>query len=91
MDEIGIKKMTHFEKFYGIPRASLCAAKSGTFHLGTAYWHIIFEKINPKYGVGFIGDYTHEILKGKPREKKRKPKKKIKKITEHNPDRLLSL
>ena len=47
-----------FEKFYGIPFNTITQIKAGTKRLGSAYWHIIYERIKPAYGVGFIGDYS---------------------------------
>lgn len=63
--EMGMN-MYHFEKFYGIPFNQLTQVKSGAKKLGSAYWHIIYERIKPAYGVGFIEDYATN-----------KPKKRI--------------
>ncbi len=61
--------MYHFERFYGIPYNTLTQVKSGKRNLFSAYWHIIYEKIKPAYGVGFIGDFTTEIINGEPVKK----------------------
>lgn len=70
--ELGMN-MYHFEKFYGIPFNNLVQVKSGKRNLGAAYWHIIYERIKPAYGVGFIEDYTTN-----------KPKKRIKHYITNN-------
>ena len=48
----------HFEKFYGIPYNTVTQIKSGQRELSSPYWHYIYERIKPAYGVGFIEDYT---------------------------------
>lgn len=50
--------MYHFEKFYGIPYNTLTQIKSGAKRLPPAYWHFIYEKIKPAYGMGFVVDYS---------------------------------
>ena len=52
--------MYKFEKFYGIPFNTLTQVKAGTKRLPPKFWHFIYEKIKPNYGVGFISDYTNE-------------------------------
>lgn len=60
--ELGMNP-SHFEKFYGIPFNTITQIKAGTKRLGSAYWHIIYERIKPAYGVGFIEDYTTNVPK----------------------------
>lgn len=55
--ELGMT-MYHFEKFYGITYNHLTQVKSGVKRLGSAYWHIIYERIKPTYGAGFLEDYS---------------------------------
>ena len=53
----------HFEKFYGIPYNTITQIKSGQRELSSPYWHYIYERIKPAYGVGFIEDYTTNVPK----------------------------
>lgn len=53
----------HFERFYGIPYNTLTQVKSGKKNLGSPHWHIIYERIKPAYGVGFIEDYATNMPK----------------------------
>lgn len=59
--------MYSFERFYGIPYNTLTQIKTGKRSLAADYWHFIYEKIKPAYGVGFIVDYS-----------KKRPKNRIK-------------
>jgi hypothetical protein len=45
-----------FEKFYGIPQGTIKVIKHGDRNLPARYWHIIYEKIHPKFGVGFASE-----------------------------------
>ena len=56
VQEMGMN-IYHFERFYGLPFNTLAKVKGGSKNLGSPYWHIIYEKIKPAYGAGFIGDY----------------------------------
>ena len=62
IEELSINRYA-FERFYGIPYHTLTQVKAGTKQLGSAYWHIIYERIKPAYGVGFIGDYSPNVAK----------------------------
>ena len=55
--------MYAFERFYGIPYNTLTQVKAGTKNLATRFWHFIYERIKPAYGVGFIDDFTKKQLK----------------------------
>lgn len=77
ISELGMS-FNHFEKFYGIPYNTITQIKSGQRELSSPYWHYIYERIKPAYGVGFIEDYTTN-----------RPKNRIKvlltnKLTEHS-------
>lgn len=54
-----------FEKFYGITPRYLSQIKLGVKRLPPQHWHIIYERIKPKYGVGFIGDYAAKVHKNR--------------------------
>lgn len=49
--------VNQFEGFYDIPTNTLNQVKSGARKLPSAYWGIIYAKIKPAYGSGFIQDY----------------------------------
>lgn len=42
-----------FEAFYGIPKGTLRLVRCGARDLPAKFWHIIYERVEPKYGVGF--------------------------------------
>jgi hypothetical protein len=62
--EMGMN-MYHFEKFYGIPFNTMAQVKSGQKKLGSPHWHIIYERIKPAYGAGFIEDYSTNTSKNR--------------------------
>ncbi len=47
-------KQYHFERFFGVPFNTMTQVKSGARILPQYLWHIIYEKIKPRYGVGFV-------------------------------------
>lgn len=75
MKEMGMR-MYRFERFFGIPFNCLTKVKKGDQALPAKFWHIIYEKRKPKFGAGFIGDLTEEIINGKPKKKKIAVRKK---------------
>ena len=64
--ELGITKL-QFERYYGMPRRTLNKLITDTGGLPVKFWHIIYEKIVPTYGIGFKGELD--------RKKKEKAKK----------------
>lgn len=57
ISELGVK-MYHFEKFYHISFNTLTQVKAGTRQLAAEHWHIVYERIKPAYGAGFLDEYT---------------------------------
>lgn len=57
INELGVK-MYHFEKFYHIAFNTLTQVKAGSRQLAAEHWHIIYERIKPAYGAGFLDEYT---------------------------------
>lgn len=55
LHELGVTTAA-FERFYGIPIGTIRKIRHGDNGriLPMKYWHIIYEKIKPAYGVGFI-------------------------------------
>lgn len=70
MKSLGMNQY-RFEMFYGIPYNTLTQVKNGTKTLPCHNWHIIYERIRPKYGAGFLSD--HYPIKKK-KEVKKQPK-----------------
>ena len=64
LDEIGMT-MAHFEKFHGLTELHLAHVKMGQRKLVTKCWHIIFERIKPMYGAGFIEEITTNKAKNR--------------------------
>lgn len=66
--EIGIS-IYHFEKYYGIAFNHLAKVRCGLKPLGKSYWHIFYERIKPKYGIGFYDEINtpKKILKSIPK------------------------
>lgn len=73
IDETGMT-MAHFEKFHGLKPLHLAKVKMGERKLVTKSWHIIFERIKPVFGAGFLEEITTN-----------KPKNRIK---DHIPNRI---
>lgn len=76
MDELGISTLTRFERFYGIPHSTLRMISYGGRELPAKFWHIIYEKIKPAYGVGFLP--SHKELVENIATKRLEPTKVIK-------------
>jgi len=53
--ELGVTT-AQFERFYGIPYGTLADVYSGKRDISSKFWHIIFLKKKPTYGVGFNTD-----------------------------------
>lgn len=53
--ELGIPNF-QFERFYQIPYNTIAQVKNGTRKLPAKFWNVIFEKIKPAYGSGFLED-----------------------------------
>jgi hypothetical protein len=47
-----------FERFFGMKTKTINRVKIGERGLPAKYWHIIYERIKPAYGVGFASDYV---------------------------------
>jgi len=60
--------MLHFERFFGIPTGTLKQIPFG-HPLPAKYWHLIYDKVKPKYGTGFYNPDTAIIEKGGHRKK----------------------
>ena len=65
MAEMKIESIYHFEKFYGIPFNVIAQIKSGKRTLPCKFWHIVYERIKPAYGAGFIAESTTKQLKNR--------------------------
>lgn len=64
INEMGMD-MYHFEKFYSIPYNTITQVKAGKRMLPSHYWAIIYEKIRPAYGSGFLEDYLNNTPKNR--------------------------
>lgn len=49
-----------FERFYGIPRATVSKIRAGARELPAAFWEIVYLKVKPAYGSGIVC-YSQEI------------------------------
>lgn len=58
-------KARQFERFYGIPDGTIRQIKQGNRELPPKFWHIVYEKIKPTYGVAYYQ---------KPERKKKLPR-----------------
>jgi len=67
--------VSQFERFYGLPSNHIHKVIGGQRNLAAYAWHIIYEKVKPKYGAGFL----HEINEKAKIEEKLKISKEIKK------------
>lgn len=81
LDLVGNPNYLHVERFYGMPHSTLSNVKCGQRDLAFQFWHIIYDKIVPTYGSGFIKDYEEEIIRG---AKVKKKKAKVRKIQKKN-------
>lgn len=43
-----------FERFYSIPFATISKIRAGERSLPARFWRIVYEKIKPAYGSGFL-------------------------------------
>ena len=64
INELGVN-MFQFERFYGIPFNTLIQVKAGKRGLAPNYWHFIYERIKPAYGIGFVVDYSTKQTKNR--------------------------
>lgn len=70
-----LKSMKQFEKFFGIPSGTLILVNMGLRELPAKFWHIVYEKLRPNYGVGFFNPETFQLEYTTPKKKKEvKPK-----------------
>jgi hypothetical protein len=53
VDELEVT-MTQFERFFGMPYGTIRQAKGDFQPLPAKFWHIVYEKIKPAYGVGYF-------------------------------------
>lgn len=54
-----------FESFYGIPKGTIRGIRHGNRSLPAKYWHIIYDKVEPKFGSGFL-EQKDRIIKKAP-------------------------
>lgn len=80
-------RVATFERFFGISKGSLRKIKKGERKLATDKWHIVYEKIIPAYGSGFLNE---KMDTGKNMAKKQAATKK-KKISTAIMDKLSSM
>lgn len=81
-------KLTHLERFFGIPFNTLSQVKAGTRPFPQYAWHLIYEKKRPRYGSGFVIE-TKKIKDQKERIKRaKKSKLKTKEATIDSHNRL---
>lgn len=71
INELGVS-MTRFERFYGIPIGTIRQVKCGNTPLSPKYWHIIYEKVVPTYGVGYSKYFKEKNKKDKTKKTKGK-------------------
>lgn len=62
--ELGVT-VAQFERFYDIPAKTLFNVKTGERALPARFWHIVYERIKPAYGAGFIGEYATKEVKNR--------------------------
>lgn len=65
INELGIS-FNHFERFYHLPYNTICQVKAGSRELPAHFWHIIYERIKPTYGSGFLYEPTKKPIKKLP-------------------------
>lgn len=58
--ELGVS-YAQFETFYGIAKGTIGLVSIGERDLPTAYWHIIYTKVKPAYGSGFLNSGVNKI------------------------------
>lgn len=64
INELGLS-FNRFEKFYDLPYNTLTQVKSGARDLPASYWHIIYLRIKPAYGSGFLYEYSPKATKNR--------------------------
>lgn len=53
IDELGVS-VSQYERFFGIPIGTVPQILLGLRELPAKFWHIVYEKIKPAYGVGYF-------------------------------------
>lgn len=79
ISELGISASA-FERFYGVPYGTIRKIRNGYQgrELPMRFWHIIYEKIVPAYGIGFLKITKEEIQISMPKNiSTQEPKKQI--------------
>ena len=61
IDELGVTDL-QFERFYEIPYRTMGKVRNGQVNFPTRYWHFVYEKVIPTYGLSVQGNVQNSPI-----------------------------